>query len=366
MPRAAVSAVSAVSAVAVVGVGRFYGPLRSRVETLSIDPPRRARCSVGVGTAPLGLLLFSSVLFGIMAVAVRVASETVAPLQVAFFRFLGSFLVMLAATRGQGLRPQPGNELRVLLRGLLGASAIALYFIGIGGAGAGLASLLQSTYPVFAALLASTLLAEAFTRRLGAALCLNLVGAALVVGAEIGEGSRVEVGMAASLAAAVLSGGAIVTARHLRGSEGASLITTYFMGVGALVTMPSLLSGLPTVDVEHALAVVVVVLTSIAAQWILHHGLGFVPAAQASLVAATGVVTAALLEAAWFGEALHASTIAGGVLMLGAVGLASSRVVPMRREVVVGASEPMFASEPRLSAEPALPRKAETGHASTG
>jgi drug/metabolite transporter (DMT)-like permease len=273
--------------------------------------------------ASLAPFFAASVLFGAMAVGVRVAAEGVPPLQIAFFRFAGSFLVLLATSRGRGLRPQPGNLGRVLLRGVIGGSAISLYFVGIAGAGAGLASLLQSTYPVFAAVLASAILDERFTARLGIALAANLAGAAFVLGSELRLGSQTEVGMLASLAAAVLSGGAIVTARHLRHTENATLITTYFMAVGALLTAPSLLSGLPSLDGHLGAALAVVVLTSVAAQWLLHHGLGFVGAARASLVAATGVVTAASLEALWFGEAIRPGTIAGGSLMIVAIGLAS-------------------------------------------
>ncbi|HZR84995.1 MAG TPA: DMT family transporter [Candidatus Binatia bacterium] len=272
---------------------------------------------------PLVPLFLSAVLFGVMAVGVRVAARDMGALQVAFFRFAGSFLVLLVTGRGRGLRPRPGNLPRVLLRGLIGGCAISLYFVGIAGAGAGLASLLQSTYPVFAALLASALLGERFTARLATAIALNFAGALLVLGFELRLGPSATLGMLAALGAAVLSGGAIVTARHLRGSENATLITTYFMAVGAVLTSPSLAAGLPAADAHLVAALAVVVLTSVAAQWLLHHALGFVTAAQASLVAATGVVTAATLEAEWFGETLHPGTIAGGTLMLVAVYLAS-------------------------------------------
>lgn len=275
---------------------------------------------VGSSLAPL---LTAAVLFGAMAVAVRVAAAEMAALQIVFFRFAGSLLVLLAATRGRDLRPQPGNLPRVLLRGLFGAAAISLYFVGIEGAGAGLASLLQSTYPVFASALAAVVLGEAFTGRVAGAVALNLAGAALVVGAELPEGTATSLGLAAAMGSAVLSGVAIVTARHLRHSENASLITTYFMAVGALCTAPSLLEGLPPPSVSLVASVAIVVSTSVAAQWLLHHALGFVPAAGASLVAATGVLTATLIEAVWFGESVRAGTIAGGTLMIAAIGLAS-------------------------------------------
>lgn len=276
------------------------------------------------GLAPL---LVSSVLFGAMAVGVRVATREMPAAQVAFFRFVGSFLVLVAATRGRGVVPTAGRPVALLLRGAIGAASIWLYFVGIAGAGAGLASLLQAAYPVFAALLAAAFLAEDFTARLGGALLLHLCGTGFIFGSEMRLDPGALPGMAAAAGAAVLAGAAIVTARRLREFESASVITTWFMAVGALATAPSLRGGLPSPTPTLVAAVAFVVFTSVAAQWLLHHGLGFHSAARASLVAATGVVTAAGLEAALLGRAVDRPTAFGALLMFGAVGLAAGGVV---------------------------------------
>src|SRR4051812_3417735 len=107
----------------------------------------------------VGVILFSSVLFGAMAVCVRVATYAMSSGQVAFIRFAGSLAVLLLFRRGNSLRPI-GSLGRVLLRGLLGAGAIVLYYRGIAGAGAGLATLLHCTYPIWTTLFATTLMDE--------------------------------------------------------------------------------------------------------------------------------------------------------------------------------------------------------------
>src|SRR5262245_34427836 len=108
-----------------------------------------------------------------MAVFVRLAAVHMAAPQVACVRFAGSFLVLLLATRARALRPHPGNLRPLVLRGVLGGTAITCYYAGIERAGAGLATLLHSTYPVFTALFSVLVLGEAFTSRLGLALALN-------------------------------------------------------------------------------------------------------------------------------------------------------------------------------------------------
>jgi drug/metabolite transporter (DMT)-like permease len=290
------------------------------VVTVDLPLDRRAIMVRGVG-----VIVLASVLFGTMAVCVQLAAAQMPAMQIAFVRFSGSLLVLLAFTRGQGLRPRAAKPRHLVLRGLLGAGAIVLYYLGIQGAGAGFATLLNCTYPVFTALFAAFLMGEHLSGRIGAALALNLVGVVVVLGAGAQVGPQVTLGGLSALAAAVLAGGAVATARHLRTTESASLITTYFMAVGVAVTAPGLLLGLPHVSVPLLLALAGVVLTSVAGQWLLHHGLGFASATQGSLAAATSVVTAAVLQAVVLGEHLGRDALIGGCLMFVAIGLAVSR-----------------------------------------
>jgi len=272
----------------------------------------------------VGVILLSSVLFGAMAVCVRIATRDMPATQVAFVRFLGSLVVLLALRRGRSLRPV-GTLPRVLLRGLLGAGAILFYYRGIEGAGAGLATLLHCTYPIWTALFATTLMRERFDLPLGIAIGLCLAGIAVVVGPGANLSAAATAGSASALCASVLAGGAVTTARHLRLVESAFLVTTYFMAVGAVVTAPALFGGLPSMSATLATALLGVVLTSVGGQYLLHQGLGFAPATQASLAAATSTVSAAVFEALVLGDGLSAHTLAGAVLMVLAVALAAGR-----------------------------------------
>jgi drug/metabolite transporter (DMT)-like permease len=244
--------------------------------------------------------------------------------QIAFIRFLGSLLVLLALRGGRSLRPI-GPTRRVLLRGVLGASAILLYYRGIAGAGAGLATLLHCTYPIWTALFATTLMRERFDLPLGVAIALCMAGIGIVVGPGANLSDAATVGSLSALAASVLAGGAVTTARHLRLVESAYLVTTYFMAVGTVFTAPFLLGGLPGITPALAATLLGVVLTSVAGQYMLHAGLGFAPAIQASLAAATSTVSAAVFEALWLGERLSLQTLAGAALMVVAIALAAGR-----------------------------------------
>jgi drug/metabolite transporter (DMT)-like permease len=260
-----------------------------------------------------------------MAVFVRLACQEMAPAQVAFVRFVGSFAVLLVWSRGQGLRPRQATLAHLVLRGLLGSASIVLYFIAIGWAGAGLATLLHCTYPVSTAVVSVLALGAAPSGRLGLALLANLAGAALVIGDGLEAGPQVAAGSAIALAAGALAGGAVATASTLRRTEDATLITVYFMGVGALCTAPSLLAGVPPMSTSLLVGLAGVVGLSTLGQWLLHHGLGLTSAVTGSLVTATSIVTAAVVEGLAFGTRVSPRVGVAAVLMLLAVGLASAR-----------------------------------------
>ncbi len=272
----------------------------------------------------IGVILCSSVFLGAMAVAVRVATRSMDAGQVAFMRFLGSFVVLLVLRGERSLRPV-GTLPPILMRGILGAGAILLYYRGIQSAGAGLATLLHFTYPIWTAVIATTLLHERFDARLGLALLVFVAGIAVVVipGADLSGAATT--GSLYALAASVLAGAAVSTARQLRAVESAYLVTTYFMAIGTVLTAPSLLSGLPAIRGELGLALLVVVVMSVAGQLLLHFGLGFAPAIQASLAGATAVISTAVFAGLFLGEHLDVHTMVGAGVLLVAIALGVGR-----------------------------------------
>ena len=65
----------------------------------AIDERRRVRHGVGI-------LILSSILFGVMAVCVRWAARELPAMQIAWVRFSGSLVLLLGVARGQRLRPK--------------------------------------------------------------------------------------------------------------------------------------------------------------------------------------------------------------------------------------------------------------------
>jgi drug/metabolite transporter (DMT)-like permease len=257
-----------------------------------------------------------------MAVFVRLAAAEMAAVQIAWVRCTGSVLLLLAATRGRGLRPRAENRLAVAARGILGVASLTLYYVGVAWAGAGLATLLHSTYPVWTALWVARRSGRPVTGPIAAALALNVTGALVALGPDISLGSTLGLGGLVSLVSGVMSAGAVATAAELRQSESTALVTTWFMGTGAVLLLPPAVAiGLPPLTPALLGVLALVVLSSVAGQLLLHHGLGFVSATVAALATATSILTAAAGEAAVYGAPIPARVLVAAVLMLGAVWL---------------------------------------------
>jgi len=276
------------------------------------------------GLDGLPALVAAALSFGIMALSVRIASESMPGPQIAFVRFTGSFLLLLALAGREALIPREAAYRRLVVRGILGACGITLQFVAISLAGASTATMLHGTYPIWTGLLAVPILGERMTARTAAALAVAVIGVAIVVGPHAGPSPNLVSGAVAGLSGSCFAAGAIIAARHLRRIESASLITTWFMAVGTVLTAPALLFGLPPLSARLLAALAVTIVSSLSGQWLMHQALGRVEAARAGLVLMGNVVAATLLEALWYAEPVPLHRVLGGAVVVAAVWLSTS------------------------------------------
>jgi drug/metabolite transporter (DMT)-like permease len=73
------------------------------------------------------------------------------------------------------------------------------------------------------------------------------------------------------------------------------------------------------------------ILTSVAGQFLLHHGLGFTGAIQGSITCAATVVSTAAFEALFLGQTLGPHALVGAALFVSAVALVATRPAAWRK-----------------------------------
>jgi drug/metabolite transporter (DMT)-like permease len=287
----------------------------------------------------IATLVGSAFLFGLMAVTARVASRRIPGPEVAMFRFLvGVVAVALATLTGRAtLRPRKWGWL--LMRGIFGGTAVLLYFMCIEHVGAGLATLLNYTAPVWTMLLGWWLLGERPRSTAAVALLLTLLGVSCVVSGSlrsVHNGIWALAGVFSAMASAVAITSIRAVRRRSAGGAGESSWTVFasFTGFGLLVTLPGVFGPLGhwvmPVRFEWGVLACVAVL-SVAAQLMMTHALEHVTGATMGIIHQLTVVVAMVCGVLFMGEHLDGRSMVGTVLTISGVAwtvLMASRPVP--------------------------------------
>lgn len=282
----------------------------------------------------LFFLLASAILLGVMAFLSKLACHTYDGATVAGLRFgLGALATGALWATGR-VDARPKNPRLLLLRGLLGGSAVVLYFLAIEHLNVGLATLLNYTSPPFTVCLAWFFLREKVPVKGLLSLAVTMAGVALVVLGQPGDVAAVAdqrappawrpmgdgFWIAMGLLSAVCSAGAITVIRALRTGPAPESVWSIFLAfctVGVLCSAP-LSQGVHAPDGTEALILLGVGATAMAGQLGMNRVMRWVPAALFGITAQLSVVVTMLLGGLLLGESWSAVSMVGaGVTMAG-------------------------------------------------
>lgn len=267
------------------------------------------------------LLALAALLFSLMALCAKGASRHLAGPQVAWLRFMVGIAAMgVPLSRGYRLRPQ--NYRALVLRGLFGSFAVLTYFLAIAHLPVGIATLLNSSSPLFVALFSFLFLRESLHSRTLLALLVTATGVACVVLGN-GPGNGPEAMSSdgifwalVGLLSAVLAGAAVTTVRSMRQTEGSWEIYLFFCCVGTLtMAAPGILTWVPPTPTD-LLWVVAMGLCSAIAQVAMTHALRDVNAVSAALILQITPVATLGLGVLLFAERPSAMGLCGAAITL--------------------------------------------------
>lgn len=268
----------------------------------------------------LALMALSALSFGVMAFAVKLVSKSMPAAQVAFFRFLFMLLPLLApGLLRQALTWQRRDLL--IYRGVFGGTAVLLYFLAIEHVPVGTATLLNYSSPIWAVPLAAITLGERVRPALLVPFAVAIVGMGLVTGALAPGRGVLSVGIweLAGFLSSLLSAAAVVSIRAARRTEGSWAIYGSFSLCGLLVCAPFALAEPRWPTAGEAALLVVVGLSSIAAQLLMTHAYRWVTNLQAGVFAQLTVVLSMILGVAFLGDSFGGAKLAGTALALAGI-----------------------------------------------
>lgn len=259
------------------------------------------------------------------------ADSSISPQGLAFWRDLGTFLVLLAS-------------LAIFRRDLLVVRRSDLVWLAaMGGLGIGLlhfmwntavllngmavATIIQSNAPIYVAAMAWLLWREPLTGRKILAILLALLGTVLIASAWGSAQARITLpGLLFGLATAVAFGNFTLLGRRLSGNYSPWTVMLYAFGFAALFLLPWQFRPVPIQVLPPATwgpYLGLILLTTVIGFAFYTSSLQRLPASVASIVATTEVPFAALVAYVALGQQLSSTQVLGAVLVVGGVILVS-------------------------------------------
>ncbi len=272
-------------------------------------------------TRTRGMLVMaaSSILFSGMSVLVPFARPAST-----FIIASSRYVTGIAAVMGLALlgftRLRVSNWPWIVVRGLFGAAGVYFTYYGIVEIGLGMGTVLNYTYPVFAAILAPLLLKEKLTLDVVVAVLVSFFGIFLVVDplASGGLGAGKTVPTLLTLSGGIASAVAIVAVKKLRETESSTMIYLSQCVFGILVTgYPAAASSFHFAAPVWAVLLGIGVIATVA-QLLMTSAYRDVPAAEGSLPAFLTPVINAVLAVVIFGEKFRPLALAGSLIVLAA------------------------------------------------
>jgi drug/metabolite transporter (DMT)-like permease len=287
----------------------------------------------------------AALLFGSSYVATAFALRAYGPLAVGAWRgaapvLIVGTLVLAGRVDGRwamsGLRR--GGWLRLAVLGALGGPVFLVAMnVAVGGSGATIAAFVAGLYAVLAALLGPPVLGERLGRGPLVAFVVALLGTALLAGLEpgtdrpFGLGPGIGAGLVGATSFALYL---VLTRRWARTLRlpGAAVVVANF-AASAIVLVPATLlvggesllptPGDPDAAVATAALIWLILAPSVVAQLLLVAALRRLPARASSAFLLVNPVAASALAAGLLGERLSPSQLAGAVLVLVGIALAT-------------------------------------------
>ena len=277
------------------------------------------------------LALLSAASFGVMPVLTKVVyDDGPGPLGVLSVRFTLAALVLLALARARGEQLPAGRQMRSLL--LLGGVGYVVeslcYFAALTRISAGLTSLLLYVYPALVVLLTAVLARRSPGRTALVCVAAATAGTVLTIGpVQGGQGVGVLLGLAAATSYAVY----VVVSGSV--NHGVGPFATSAVVMGGCASVYDVLAVSTAARLPHSAAAWlalagVALLGTVVAVSAFFGALERLGAADTAVVSTVEPVVSVAVAGLAFGDRLSALQLAGGALVLVAVGvLARTRPV---------------------------------------
>ena len=259
------------------------------------------------------LMLLAAACIGIQAFFVKLASETTPAAEIAFLRFLTSYLIVRLAMTAGWVKIELVNWKGVLARGILGGTGNLLYFYAIAGTRLSNAVVLLYTYPIFASLYDRWWQGAVLSLSTLIALLVSFLGIYLIVDPSF---DQLLFGDMLAILSGMMVGGAIVSLRESRKTDTAWTIFHYFNITGMALSLPLVIGHWAVPPIESLGPLAGVVIFSMLGQLMMTEGYRSITATEGSVISMFGAVVGSALGISILSETATPDFVLGSLMVV--------------------------------------------------
>jgi len=261
----------------------------------------------------ISMMVITALLFSVMALFVRLASQTMPVGMIIFTRYVLSTLFIALLWRAGVISVRPVNRRLLMMRAVAASFGAIFYFSAVSSITMGEAVILKYTYPFFAVTFAAVLYGEKTDRSVIGLIVMSVAGVVIMMNPS---SFNPQIGYLWGLMTGLSAGAAVAFVRKLRDTDDSGTIMFFTSFVGMFISMPFLASGVVVPD-GHGLAFLLLAATcGIAAQFALVYGIRYIKTGSACVIMALEVALSAGLGFVVLGHTLGPAKIIGGAMVL--------------------------------------------------
>src|SRR3989304_739929 len=259
------------------------------------------------------LMLLAAACIGIQAFFVKLASEETPAAEIAFLRFLSSYLIVRLAVTAGWVKIELVNWKGVLARGILGGTGNLLYFYAIAGTRLSNAIVLLYTYPIFASLYDRWWQGSVLTLSTLISLLVSFSGIYLIVDPSF---DQLLFGDILAILSGMMVGGAIVSLKESRKTDTAWTIFHYFNITGMALSLPLVVSHWTMPPKSSLGPLVGVVLFSMLGQMGLTYAYRYISTTEGGVLSMFGAMVGSALGILFLSESATPGFVLGALMVI--------------------------------------------------
>ena len=262
-------------------------------------------------------LVFASLFFSLMTVCVKKIDEAIPIYELVFFRSIFSLIITSLIIKKKKINPWGKNKALLILRGLLGTTALICIFYSIRNMPLSISTVIQYTYPIFISIFAALLFKEKINFKLISALFIGWFGILIILNpyqSKLYEIDNFSIFIA--FVGALTTSLAYIAVKKLSSREDIFIIIKYFPLISVITLLPIVCLNWITPQVNDLIWIIGIGIFTQAGQTFLTLGLKNLPASQASSINYLQVLFGSIWGIYIFGEKITLNFVIGSLFVL--------------------------------------------------